>query len=248
MSLIRLRQICKTFRLGDSEVRALDHVDLEIGGGEFLAIIGTSGSGKSTLMNVLGCLDQADSGDYHLEDWAVQELNPRQLADIRNRRIGFVFQGFNLLPRTTALENVMLPLVYARGGTPAPAPSQRARLALERVGLRERMHHEPSQLSGGQQQRVAIARALINNPAIILADEPTGNLDSRTTLEVLALFQALNNSGITIIVVTHETDVAEHAKRIIEMQDGAIIRDRRVEQRRIAPGSEAAASAEEIQP
>jgi len=142
----------------------------------------------------------------------------------------------------------MLPLVYARGGTPAPAPSQRARLALERVGLGERMHHEPSQLSGGQQQRVAIARALINDPAIILADEPTGNLDSRTTLEVLALFQALNNSGITIIVVTHETDVAEHAKRIIEMQDGAIIRDRRVEQRRIAPGSEAAASAEGIQP
>jgi len=248
MSLIRLRQICKTFRLGDSEVRALNHVDLDIGGGEFLAIIGASGSGKSTLMNVLGCLDQADSGDYYLEDWAVQELNPRQLADIRNRRIGFVFQGFNLLPRTTALENVMLPLVYARGGTPAPAPSQRARLALERVGLGERMHHEPSQLSGGQQQRVAIARALINDPAIILADEPTGNLDSRTTLEVLALFQALNNSGITIIVVTHETDVAEHAKRIIEMQDGAIIRDRRVEQRRIAPGSEAAASAEGIQP
>lgn len=248
MSLIRLRQICKTFRLGDSEVRALDHVDLEIGGGEFLAIIGTSGSGKSTLMNVLGCLDQADSGDYYLEDWAVQELNPRQLADIRNRRIGFVFQGFNLLPRTTALENVMLPLVYARGGTPAPAPSQRARLALERVGLGERMHHEPSQLSGGQQQRVAIARALINDPAIILADEPTGNLDSRTTLEVLALFQALNNSGITIIVVTHETDVAEHAKRIIEMQDGAIIRDRRVEKRRIAPGSKAEASAEGIQP
>ena len=248
MSLIRLRQICKTFRLGDSEVHALDHVDLDIAAGEFLAIIGASGSGKSTLMNVLGCLDQADSGDYFLENSAVQQLNARQLAAIRNRRIGFVFQGFNLLPRTTALENVMLPLVYARGGAHAPSPAQRARLALERVNLQDRMHHEPSQLSGGQQQRVAIARALINNPAITLADEPTGNLDSRTTLEVLALFQALNNSGITIILVTHETDVAEHARRIIEMQDGAIIRDRPVHQRRIAPGPGPTASAEGIQP
>ena len=248
MALIRLRQICKTFRLGDSEVHALNHVDLDIGAGDFLAIIGASGSGKSTLMNVLGCLDQADSGEYVLENSAVQQLNARQLAAIRNRRIGFVFQGFNLLPRTSALENVMLPLVYARDGASGPSPVQRARLALQRVGLQDRMHHEPSQLSGGQQQRVAIARALINNPAIILADEPTGNLDSRTTLEVLALFQSLNNSGITIILVTHETDVAEHARRIIEMQDGTIIQDRPVGRRRIAPGPRPTASAEGVQP
>jgi putative ABC transport system ATP-binding protein len=185
-------------------------------------------------MNVIGCLDRPDSGHYLLEGRPVGDLNRRQLADIRNQRIGFVFQGFNLLARTTALENVMLPLLYTRGGLPSAQLHLRAVEALRRVGLADRMHHEPNQLSGGQQQRVAIARALVNDPAIILADEPTGNLDSRTTLDVLALFQELNDKGITIVLVTHEGDVAEHAGRIIEMQDGRIRRDFPVVNRRRA--------------
>ena len=237
MKPIQLESICKTFHLGDTLVRALDNVDLGIDRGEFVAIIGASGSGKSTLMNVIGCLDHADSGKYLLEGQSVRDMNRRQLADIRNQRIGFVFQGFNLLARTTALENVLLPLLYFRGNMPAGQAYQRAVDALQRVGLADRMHHEPNQLSGGQQQRVAIARALVNDPAIILADEPTGNLDSRTTLDVLALFQKLNDSGITIVLVTHESDVAEHARRVIEMQDGYIRKDFQVENRRRAQAS-----------
>lgn len=234
MKPIQLEHICKTFYLGDTQVKALDNVDLSIDRGEFVAVIGASGSGKSTLMNVIGCLDHADSGTYLLEGQSVRDMNRRQLADIRNQRIGFVFQGFNLLARTTALENVLLPLLYFRGGMPAGQAHRRAVDALQRVGLADRMHHEPNQLSGGQQQRVAIARALVNDPAIILADEPTGNLDSRTTLDVLALFQELNDSGITIVLVTHESDVAEHARRVIEMQDGHIRQDFQVEKRRRA--------------
>jgi putative ABC transport system ATP-binding protein len=234
MKPIQLECICKTFYLGDTQVKALDNVDLSIDRGEFVAVIGASGSGKSTLMNVVGCLDHADSGKYLLEGQSVRDLNRRQLADIRNQRIGFVFQGFNLLARTTALENVLLPLLYFRGSMPAGQAHRRAVDALQRVGLADRMHHEPNQLSGGQQQRVAIARALVNDPAIILADEPTGNLDSRTTLDVLALFQELNDSGITIVLVTHESDVAEHARRVIEMQDGTIRKDFQVENRRRA--------------
>jgi putative ABC transport system ATP-binding protein len=234
MKPIQLENIRKTFHLGDTEVRALDNVDLAVEPGDFLAVIGASGSGKSTLMNVIGCLDRPDSGHYLLEGRPVGDLNRRQLADIRNQRIGFVFQGFNLLARTTALENVMLPLLYTRGGLPSAQLHLRAVEAWRRVGLADRMHHEPNQLSGGQQQRVAIARALVNDPAIILADEPTGNLDSRTTLDVLALFQELNDNGITIVLVTHEGDVAEHAGRIIEMQDGRIRRDFPVVNRRRA--------------
>lgn len=237
MKTIHFEGICKTFYLGESQVKALDHVDLSVGAGEFVAVIGASGSGKSTLMNVIGCLDQADEGNYWLEGKAVRDLGRRQLADIRNKRIGFVFQGFNLLARTTALENVMLPLLYYRGDLSPVAGRRRAEEALRRVGLADRMHHEPNRLSGGQQQRVAIARALVNDPAIILADEPTGNLDSRTTLDVLTLFQELNDSGITIVLVTHEADVAEHARRVIEMQDGRIRRDFPVENRRVATAS-----------
>jgi putative ABC transport system ATP-binding protein len=237
MKPIQLERICKTFYLGDTRVKALDNVDLGIDRGEFVAVIGASGSGKSTLMNVVGCLDQADSGTYLLEGQSVRDLNRRRLADIRNQRIGFVFQGFNLLARTTALENVLLPLLYYRGSMPSAQAHRRAVDALQRVGLADRMHHEPNQLSGGQQQRVAIARALVNDPAIILADEPTGNLDSRTTLDVLALFQELNDSGITIVLVTHESDVAEHARRVIEMQDGTIRKDFQVENRRRAHAS-----------
>ena len=219
-----LEQVVKTYVMGDTEVNALRGVSLTIGRNEYVAIMGPSGSGKSTLMNLLGCLDQPTSGDYFLDGTQVSRLDRRQLADIRNQKIGFVFQGFNLLPRTSALENVELPLLYDRSGRIAE-PRRQALAVLEQVGLGDRIHHEPARLSGGQQQRVAIARALVNDPAILLADEPTGNLDTRTSVEILAVFQGLNARGMTVLLVTHEPDIACYAKRIIELRDGRIVRD-----------------------
>ena len=216
--VIRVEDVHKYYDLGETRVHALRGVSVSIGRGEFVAVMGASGSGKSTVMNILGCLDKPSSGGYILEGTEVSRLSKKELAAIRNRKIGFVFQGFNLLSRTTALENVELPTLYARVSKEEGA--RRAREALELVGLGERMMHFPSQLSGGQQQRVAIARALVNKPAILLADEPTGNLDSRTSVEIMALFQELNEQGITILVVTHEPDVACYAKRVVEVKDG----------------------------
>ena len=224
METIVLEDLGRTFAMGDTAVQALRGVSLTIGRGEFVAIMGASGSGKSTLMNLLGCLDQPTAGDYCLDGIQVSRLNRRQLADIRNQKIGFVFQGFNLLPRTSALENVELPLLYDRSGRIAD-PRRQALAVLDQVGLGDRVHHEPARLSGGQQQRVAIARALVNNPAILLADEPTGNLDTRTSVEILAVFQGLNARGMTVLLVTHEPDIACYAKRIIELRDGRIVRD-----------------------
>jgi len=207
--------------MGEQKVSALDGVDFSIEKGEFVAIMGPSGSGKSTLMNLLGCLDLPSSGIYRLENLDIQDLKPDQLAEVRNRRIGFVFQSFNLLPRATALENTELPLLYGR----VPKSTEIAFQALERVGLVHRAKHKPTELSGGERQRVAIARALVNSPAIILADEPTGNLDSTTGKEILNLFLELNQEGVTLILVTHEQKIAEQAKRIMQMRDGKIISD-----------------------
>jgi putative ABC transport system ATP-binding protein len=230
--VIRLRDVTKTYRMGkDNIVHALRGADLDVYPGEFVALMGPSGSGKSTMMNVLGCLDVPDSGTYALAGQQVRQLNDDQLAAIRNKHIGFVFQTFNLLPRLNAIENVELPLVY--GGS-ARGRTQRAKDALAAVGLGERMHHKPTELSGGQQQRVAIARALLNDPSIILADEPTGNLDSRSTAEILAIFQKLNDDGKTVVMVTHEPDVAEHCKRIVRMRDGVVSGDELVPQPRRA--------------
>lgn len=222
--VILLEEISKVFSLGEVKVRALNSVSLKIKKGEFVAIMGASGSGKSTLMNLIGCLDKPTSGKYLLDDVDTSKLSAIQYAEIRNQKIGFVFQGFNLLPKMTALENVELPLLYDRVHN-IKNPEELAIKALEKVGLADRIHHEPNQLSGGQQQRVAIARSLINNPALILADEPTGNLDSRTSVEVFGLFQELNNQGITIVLVTHERDFAKYAKRIVELKDGNVYRD-----------------------
>ncbi len=220
--VIELRNITKIYRMGDVEVPALSGVSLQIFPGEMVSIMGPSGSGKSTLMNVIGCLDQPTSGEYYLDGQNVSRLDDDELANIRNRKIGFVFQSFNLLPRTSALQNVELPLIYA--GT--RDRRLRAQQALERVGLGNRLHHRPNELSGGQQQRVAIARALINNPSIILADEPTGNLDSKSGAEIMAIFQQLNiEQGITVVFVTHEPDIAEHTRRIIRLLDGHIESD-----------------------
>ncbi len=232
MNTIELKNVNKEYKMGDTVVRALNDVSLHVQKGEFIAVMGTSGSGKSTLMNILGCLDLAGGGDYFLEGIHVNRLSKMKLADFRNEKIGFVFQGFNLLPRTPAIENVELPLFYERGNS-KDDQRERATLALKKVGLGERLDHDPNQLSGGQQQRVAIARAIVNSPSIILADEPTGNLDSRTTLEILSLFQDLNDNGITIVLVTHENDVALCARRVIEMRDGQIIKDEQVNNRRI---------------
>jgi len=231
--VIETRQVTKTYESGSNSVHALRGIDLTVRRGEFIAVMGTSGSGKSTLMNVLGCLDTPTSGSYLLDGVHVETLDRNALAAIRNQKIGFVFQGFNLLPRTSAVENVQLPLLYDRSGKKRDTRAL-AIAALESVGLGERIDHEPSELSGGQQQRVAIARALVTEPAIILADEPTGNLDSHTSIEVMALFQSLNDQGITIVLVTHEPDIAVYAKRIVEFRDGNIRRDEIVKNRRNA--------------
>jgi putative ABC transport system ATP-binding protein len=225
--VIRLAGVSKIYRPGRSPVQALAGVDLEVGRGEMVAIMGHSGSGKSTLMNLIGCLDTPTAGSYELEGARVDGLDRNQRADLRNRKLGFVFQGFNLLPRTSALENVELPLLYDRGRRRRDVLAV-ARAALERVGLGDRVDHVPSELSGGQQQRVAIARAIVTEPTLLLADEPTGNLDSRTSVEIMALFQALNDQGITVLLVTHEPDIARYARRIVELRDGRIIRDQPV--------------------
>jgi putative ABC transport system ATP-binding protein len=232
-TLIHTQRLTKVYQAGEVEVHALRGLGFTVSEGEFVAIMGASGSGKSTLMNILGCLDCATEGDYYLDGQQVNQLGKTELADIRNQKIGFVFQGFNLLPRTTALENVELPLLYDRAHR-IKEPRQRTIEALKRVGLGDRLHHDPNQLSGGEQQRVAIARALVNNPAIIMADEPTGNLDSKTSIEVLSVFQELNNQGVTILLVTHEPDIAGYAKRIIELRDGLIIKDELIEHRHSA--------------
>lgn len=221
--VIKLQDIRRVFGEGDHAVEALRGVSFTIQQGEFVAIMGASGSGKSTCMNTLGCLDRPTSGTYWLDGIDTAGMTPDQLAEVRNRKLGFVFQGFNLLPRTTALENVELPLIYAQ--VPAAERHQRALAALELVGLGERTHHTSAQLSGGQQQRVAIARALVNQPAVILADEPTGNLDTATTHEIMQLFSELNRKGITIVMITHEPEVAEYASRQITFRDGAIVTD-----------------------
>jgi putative ABC transport system ATP-binding protein len=227
MALIEVDGLIKIYQMGEVAVEALRGVNLTIEAGEFVAIMGPSGSGKSTFMNILGCLDKATSGIYRLDGQNVSEMNRDQLARIRNRRLGFVFQTFNLLPRTTALENVELPLLY--NGATAKERHSRALARLQQVGLQSREHHHPNQLSGGQQQRVAIARALINDPAILLADEPTGNLDSRTSIEILGIFQRLNReNGITVILVTHEPDIAAYASRTILFRDGHILKDERI--------------------
>ncbi|WP_284155407.1 ABC transporter ATP-binding protein [Sulfuricystis multivorans] len=223
MSLIRVENLAKNYRLGDTQVPALSGVTLEIAKGSFVAVMGPSGSGKSTFMNLLGCLDAPSGGRYWLEDIEVSRLDDDALSRVRNRKIGFVFQHFNLLARTTAVDNVALPLLYR--GMGAAERHARAAQRLELVGLQERMFHHPAQLSGGQQQRVAIARALVNDPALILADEPTGALDSRTGIEIMALLQQLNREGITIVVVTHEHDIAAYADRIIHFRDGRVTDD-----------------------
>lgn len=223
-TVIETRGLTKVYSMGHNEVHALRGVDLDVHAGEMIAIMGASGSGKSTMMNIIGCLDYPTGGSYTLDGVRADTLSKNQLADVRNQKIGFVFQGFNLLARTSALENVELPLLYDRTHRKINT-KKAAAAALERVGLGQRMDHVPSELSGGQQQRVAIARALVTAPAILLADEPTGNLDSRTSVEVMALFQELNAQGITVLLVTHEHDVASYAKRVVELRDGRIIRD-----------------------
>jgi putative ABC transport system ATP-binding protein len=226
MALIELNQVSKVYDMGAEQVRALDELDLDIEQGEYIAIMGASGSGKSTLMNVVGCLDRPSTGSYELNGTAVQELSDEELAAIRNREIGFVFQTFNLLARTNALHNVELPLVYA--GIGRKERRALAEAALERVGLADRSHHDSNELSGGQRQRVAIARALVNNPSILLADEPTGNLDSATSQEIMELFDDLHKGGNTVVLVTHEDDIAAHAGRSVYLRDGKVVRDERM--------------------
>ena len=235
MPVISVRNLTKTYVVGEVKVHALRGVSLDIEAGEFLAVTGPSGSGKSTFMHILGCLDRPTSGQYFLESRDVAQFSKNELAAVRNHKIGFVFQGFNLLARTTSLENVELPLLYNGRSGRASTRHKRAMAALESVGMKARSHHYPNQLSGGQQQRVAIARALINTPSIVLADEPTGNLDTRTSIEVMEIFQRLNEDhGITVLLITHEHDIAEYAKRVISFRDGKIVTDYRVDKRRVA--------------
>jgi putative ABC transport system ATP-binding protein len=245
--VIELNALCRIYRTEEVEVRAVHDVSLAIERGEFVAIMGASGSGKSTLMNVLGCLDRPTSGEYRLAGGGVADYDRAQLAQLRNRKIGFVFQSFNLLARTSALENVELPLLYSEPLVPKRERRARATRALEAVGLGPRLHHVPSQLSGGQQQRVAIARALVTEPELLLADEPTGNLDSRTSIEIMELLQAQNDAGLTVVMVTHELDIAGYCKRIVVMRDGEIIRDELNAERRSAAAERAALDAAEKQ-
>ncbi|MBD3853011.1 MAG: ABC transporter ATP-binding protein [Acidobacteria bacterium] len=224
--LISISSLRKIYQMGEVEVRALDGIDLEVEAGEYVAIMGPSGSGKSTLMNLIGCLDTPTSGEYVLNNQRVSDLDDTELAEIRNHEIGFVFQTFNLLSRATALSNVELPLIYAR--ISVRERHRRAREALEKVGLGDRAKHQPNELSGGQRQRVAVARALVNEPSILLADEPTGNLDSRTSAEMMELFNGLNAAGNTMVVVTHEEDIAAHARRVVRLLDGKIVADEHV--------------------
>ena len=231
--VIEIRDLVKVYTLGEVEVRALDGVNLRIDEGEFVAIMGPSGSGKSTLMNIIGCLDRPTSGAYILDGSDVSGMSRDQRAIIRNAKIGFVFQSFNLLARTSAVENVELPLLYADITLTRVQRRNAARESLHRVALAAREGNHPSQLSGGQQQRVAIARALVTNPAIVLADEPTGNLDSKTSVEIMGIFQELNDEGKTIVLITHEPDIAQHAKRIVHVRDGLIQQDERIEQHRV---------------
>jgi putative ABC transport system ATP-binding protein len=233
MAIIELRGIKRHYVVGEIVIKAIRGVDLDVEQGEFLAIMGPSGSGKSTLMNTLGCLDKPTAGSYILDGLETSTATPDEFADIRNDKIGFVFQGFNLLSRTSALENVELPLFYDRSGSKLN-PRKRAEAALEEVGLGNRLDHMPNQLSGGQQQRVAIARAMVKDPAFILADEPTGNLDTEMTLEIMSLFQDLNDRGKTVVMVTHEPEVAAYTRRIISMRDGEVVSDRVVTDRRRA--------------
>ncbi|PWK15846.1 ABC transporter ATP-binding protein [Tumebacillus permanentifrigoris] len=239
--LIRIEDLRKIYHVGDQEIHALSGVSLTINPGEFVAIMGPSGSGKSTMMNVLGCLDKPTIGEYVLDGHAISQLHDDDLAIIRNRKIGFVFQSFNLLSRTSAVENVELPMLYS--GVSSKERRQRAIEALQSVGLGTRLYNKPNELSGGQQQRVSIARALVNNPVIIMADEPTGALDTRTSVEIMSIFQRLNDMGKTIILVTHEPDIADYAKRIVRFRDGRIVEDVDVQNRRIV--AEIAVAAEE---
>ena len=232
--VIEIRDLTKVYTMGEVEVHALAGVDLDVDEGEFIAVMGPSGSGKSTLMNILGCLDRPTAGTYVLDGVDVSTLDHDARAVIRNAKIGFVFQSFNLLARTSAMENVELPLLYGEFGWSRAQRHKAALESLRSVGLAGREHSQPSQLSGGQQQRVAIARALVTNPAIVLADEPTGNLDSRTSEEIMSIFQQLNDSGKTIVVITHEQDIAQHSKRIVHVRDGRIQQDERIRQIRVA--------------
>jgi putative ABC transport system ATP-binding protein len=229
--VIKLEEIRKTYQTGEVEVHAVRGISLQILPGEFVAIMGASGSGKSTLMNLIGCLDRPTGGSYWLDGTNVAQLDRNELADIRNQKIGFVFQGFNLLSRTSALENVEMPMLYNHRHIPAPVQRKRALEALELVGLSQRAGHYPNQLSGGQQQRVAIGRALVNQPALLLADEPTGNLDSQTSIEIMGVFQKLNEKGITIVMVTHELDIARYTKRTVVLRDGRVVKDDPVDHR-----------------
>ena len=245
--VIQLRNLAKTYHTGEVEVKAVRGVTLEIQRGELVSVMGASGSGKSTLMNILGCLDQPTGGSYLLDGVAVAGLDRKHLATLRNQKLGFVFQSFNLLARTSALENVELPMFYSQPLVSLRTRRQRAVEALQKVGLGDRLGHHPSQLSGGQQQRIAIARALVNKPELVLADEPTGNLDTRTSIDIMGIFQELNDSGITIVMVTHELDIAAYCKRIVVMRDGQILSDRQNENRRHAIEERARLDQEEQQ-